>query len=503
MLTLSESETTYFQAFVKSSNNMARHKSKIISLFEDIYQNRLKASTDIRKNRKNLEILESRILDSLLTDNSLTRDGKYSNNPNKDLVIYKEALKLRLLTKRGNSKRVFDLAQSLIAQSTYYEKYDISISLIRQQLSLLSAYSDAQLYRQKIEELDKLEYTASLYNRSIQYLHEIRLRKHLGVQENFDLFLENVYNKISSFSRKSSSPTIAFISTFLLKEIHQYRGQATQALANCIELYHQFETLPNNDAVTNIYDIIIEHAIICHELSQVNLGQFFLEKIISAKTSSQLTYLNSLYLLLISYYLGHNFDKALQTLNIYKQYQNRSDLGNLPSEYHNRLVYAEACIQFNSKKYSSCLKTLSTHDFGRKDPTVVKLKYRFLQLAALIESQKFDLADNHLEALRKFLDRNSIHGTFEMEYYQPIYETMTELRKNGYDFKKLIHFTPSGEQRLVFAPVSPSFDLAFLNEWLQGKFTDALENQHYFLLYDDRINNYYSTGYIKPAYQYN
>lgn len=494
ILTLSEEEKTYFTTFVDSSNNKVRYHNKIVSLFHEIQSEESRPFEALKSERKNLEILESKVLDSLLADNNLTRSGKYQGNPNKELVLHKEALKIMVLHKRQNTKRAFDLAQNLINQSLQLEKYDIATSLIRQQLSFTSYFNDYDLYKEKIAQLDQLEHLQTVINKAVHYFHQIKIRKHLNLKENYDVFIEQAYKTVIGFSQKHESKTLSFIITFIKKEKLECEHQLQSALQEASDLYTLFHQLPSNSLVECIYEIVLENAILCLELNRKHEALFLLERIVNSAAPQSFTHQKSRLLIILHQYLERDYPAAAKLLILYEDFE-----VNIPSEQKNQWLYLVACIHFKTKNFSKAIRTLSLKSIGHNEEPRQKLKYRFLLIASLIDNFQFDQADSQMEALRKFIERNKLKETDEMLHFTPLYQILHQAKTHGYNFEYLNSGVTSDFPVQRLGSISTFLDLAFLYRWIETKLQAPFNATKPNYL-DNRINQYYQTGKLAPIF---
>lgn len=494
ILSLSEEEKNYFTSFVDSSNNKVRYHNKIVSLFHEIQSEESRPFVVLKSERKNLEILESKVLDSLLADNNLTRSGKYQGNPNKELVLHKEALKIMVLHKRQNTKRAFDLAQNLINQSLQLEKYDIATSLIRQQLSFTSYFNDYDLYKEKIAQLDQLEHLQALINKAVHYFHQIKIRKHLNLKENYDVFIEQAYKTIIGFSQKHESNTLSFIITFIKKEKLECEHELQSALQEASDLYTLYHKLPGKSLVECIYEIVLENAILCLELNRKHEALFLLQRIVNSAAPQSFTQQKSRLLIILHHYLEQDYQAAAKLLILYDDFE-----VNIPTDQKNQWFYLVACIHFKTKNFSKAIRMLSLKSLGYNEEPSQKLKYRFLNIAALIDSFQFDQADNHMDALRKFIERNKLKETYEMLHFTPLYQILYHAKKHGYNFEYIDSGVTSGFPIQRLCPISTFLDLAFLYRWIENKLNLDVDQKNP-NFQDNRINEFYNNGKIQPIY---
>lgn len=494
---LSVQEKAFFSAFLGFSNNHIRGKNKILQLFQQVDNQHPFSDSQIRNKRKNYEILESKILDTLLTDYNLHKVGKYHDNPNNNLVLHKESLKIQLLHNRGVSHRAFRLAQNLISQCLKLEKYDISLNLIRLQLSMSSVLNDPNLFKQKLEEQDTLEYKGRVLSKSIQFYQELKLKKNLGVEENLDIFLSNTLQALSGYYEKVPSPTIKYIHNYFLKECLEQTGQIHEALSVAVQLYSDFDQLPNRETVRSVYEVVFEQARISLEIGKYDTALTLFDLVIKRLQKQDIVFNKALQLIFLTHYLQGNYPEAKRTLDFLKTSQ--LDIEELHPLHRSKWIYYSACLNLKLGAHKGLYKGLSHPDLGRQETPAHKLKYRFLQLIATIDNEDFDLADHSLEALRKFIERNQLTNSTEMNYYRPLYYVMNQLKANGYDFS-LIDRDLDPHTKVIFNPSSLSYDLSFAYEWLMSKLNIAGESYSIPVDQDNRIFQFYESGRFELAY---
>ncbi len=401
---LSPQEKNVVVNVVNATRNPNSKKSKLLEAFESL--NELNPGVK-PENRKLLELLENRVLDCLLMDVNLLRQGKYTNDEQLVLTLQKEGIKSRILYNKGVVKRAYEVAETCIAKAKKTESFDIILNLLHQQISMICFHQNERAFLTKLEEIDLYESQRSIKLKAIRLYRELKMKKFHGITENLDLFLKIGLDHLENYHSKASLASIDFIILFFEREIYELEGEIIDALSTTVELYSLCRETPECPLVYSLYELAYDQARYVYQLGRVDEAKFLLEKCITQLPMENHACQKSFELLFTINVKAGKFERAGQLLSQLKGTSYFESL--MPIKDKATWAHKEAYLCFTLHNHKKCLRVLSINNF-KPLSNIERLEVRLLRIMALIEMDYLDIADKQIEATRKFMERKKIDG---------------------------------------------------------------------------------------------
>lgn len=498
--TLIPSEKNILLNVIEATRNPHSKKSKLSELFKELDQN---SSHGKKANRKLLELLEDRILDSLIMDVNLLRQGKYTNTESTSVILQKESIKSRLLYSRGIVKRAYQIAETCINRAKETESFDIILGLLHQQLSMICIHQNQQDFFHKMMEIDHFESCRSLKMKAIRLYRELKIKKYHGVTENLDFFVESSLKQLYQFQSKVSFEAIDFITLYFEMEKYEMSGDIFSSQQTIVKLYEKCNPNSESPLIFNIYELVYEQARLHLELGQIDECCFLLEKCISHLPIENFSCQRSLELLFLLKFIKKDLHIASEILSQLKESEYFEKL--IPPRDKARWTYYEACLFFSLNDPKRCLRVLSTTSLTGID-ALDNIRVRYLRTMAFIELEHLDQADRQIESTRKFIERNNLVLPLEETGLIHFFECLTALKYCGYDFHRLATKMPELENRLLLIK-NNKLNTSQLRDWLmeygswiRKKMEPSSNNSDYDIWHCNRREYYFNTGQVKRIY---
>lgn len=449
--------------------------------------------------RKNLEGLEDRMLDSLLMDTSLDRNGRYSINKQFPLVLLKDRMKATVLRQRGCPQKAFEKLQRTAERHIIQEDYDSAIACLHLQISAVCLNSNPFVYKEKKDLLFTLKRHQSLRDRAIELFVELRMKKYFGILENLDFFIEDALVLLIKFRAESESKAIAYVLLYFEKEWAELQKDYHLAL-NCImkmqEMVKQPFYLPQ---VQSIFELVYEQAKILLETDSLTCAKNILY---SAKRNLPLendcgeAVLELLFNLELSQGELDAANVIIDQLNASVFFQKH-----MPDHTKSKWEYLSAILYFRkgrTKKFMSHMRLrMSFVKLAKPDE---RLRLRIMEVLNAIDAEMFDLADRLQESLRKFISRNKLKTIVAEAHLFELTNIIWQLKYCGYDLTRLderkvdlSEFMAKINNIYINMPLNHSiirWDLWFSKRLKQEKEGSEL----YYDLLIQRREKYYQTG---------
>lgn len=429
---LSDAEREVLKRHLYSTLPEWQTKSKLGDLLNDLNQSLPLHSSSY--SHKNYQMLENRILDSLLFDINLTRYGKYTK-ASAFLSLKKDTMKMRLLQQRGCLQRAFQLAESVKQQALNDEGYDEAIEALNLQLSMIGLQQNANEFKELTEQINHYEYCRSAKQKSLALLYELKVKKHHDMTENLDLFITNSIATLELYMDRIQCRTIEFIREYFIKENFEQERNWHEALYRVTCLYEKAESLPCNTPHFNFWELAFEQARLCLKTTDGQTATFLLSKCIAHIPPEDLTHQKSVSLAFDYYCQINKFDKALKVALDYER--TRFYATQLNQVEHHHWNFLKSCASFRLGQKQQAKRFLDATREYEKVSMKQNLQVRFLKIMLAIDMQNYDLADHYMDAMRKLVSRNQWLPKLKEYHSDTFYYALFKLRSIGYNFTEL------------------------------------------------------------------
>ncbi|HAD95778.1 MAG TPA: hypothetical protein DCG19_00150 [Cryomorphaceae bacterium] len=435
-------------------------------------------SNDSAYNRKNYEMLETRILDTLLFDINLTRNGKQTSTINDLLNIRKDGLKMRVLQQRGLLHRAYQMAENIKQKAIRDEGYDEIIEALNFQLSMIGLQQDAAQFRELITQINHYEYCRFARRKSLALLYELKMKKFYGMEENLDLFVKDSIITLQRYSERIHCRTIEFISGYFIKEDLELEGNWHEAHYYMTRLFKKAEALPPDTPHFSFWELAYEQGRLCLKNGDHENGIFLLSKCIAKLPPEDLAHQKSVELTFASHYENGHFEEALRIAEDFAA-----------SHFYTYYLRENSRQKWNFMKSCTCFRMgdlvqskaylENTREFEKQN-MLNNLQVRFLKIILAVESQNPDLADHYVEAMRKMVSRNQWLPSLKKNGLDAFYYALFKLRNSGYRLDELFSGSPEmitalrkANRKLNSSPEKPMISYW---EWVQ-QYAPALQRK--------------------------
>lgn len=492
--TLTPQEISVIEDTINATRSDFSKNSKLLNLFQSLYEDNYTRAAKPFK-RKLIELLESRILDCLLMDVNLLRNGKYLNSTSIMITTGKECLKVQLLISRGMAKRAYQVAETCIERCKSNEDYQTLLNLLNQQLSLISLHANHSAFIKKIDEVTVFEKHLTVKRTALQLYRELMLKKHLGITENLIDFVEKSLSLLVGYDSKIKFKTLSTIKAIFQKELYELQGRYPEALHTAVSIYNNCYSHPQKSGYFNIYELVFEQARLCFLLNRAVDCVFLLEKSISKiPTQSPFNQQSSELLFAIKFSTG-DFKACTQIIS--HIFTNLSDDSILPEHLNTNWTLFDIAVSFKNKNYSYCHRRLIS--INSPADLTQSIQIRVVKIMVLIELEMLDEADKTIEAFRKYIQRNKLASTLEQYGMALFFKCIVQLKYSGYNFVKLLDrvdnlFDTLSSKRN--GPIkSPQYDVSLFDysDWIKeklGKHHNTINQRHSIVIGYKKEKNY-------------
>lgn len=418
-------------------------------------------------------------------------------------ILLKETIKSRLLYSRGIVKRAYQVAENCLQQAKQVQNFDIVISILQQQASMICIHQDETSYFEKVAEIDYYESCRNISTKAERLYRELSMKKYHSILENLDLFIDVSLKQLYAFQVKVRLISLDFIVLSFEKEKHELEGNIFDSLQTTIKLYEKCLASGACSLVFNVYELVYEQARLSYELGRAEETIFLLDRCIKKLPMENVACQKSFELLFLIQFLDKKTAAAKGTLQKLKESDFYGKL--MPAPLKSRWVYYEACLFFSLSEPKKCIRVLATADISGLDD-LDKIRLRFLKIMAFVELEYLDMADKQIESTRKFIERNGLADIMQESGLHLFFECLTALKYCGYDFQSLPAKLPGLQGNLNMLKARKLLNtrlnswLVEYGVWIRQKLEPEEIHNDFIHWQVCRREHYYDTGKIKRIY---
>jgi hypothetical protein len=418
--------------------------------------------------------IKGRILDQIISDQSIDSFPSYDMRAKEILRLRKKLIQFDVLTLRSLSDLSSRLITKIIQKAKKYEYYDILVFALYKKMRISGVRSDISAYHALNNEINYYERCRSVFHKSEHYIRK------LYVDFNSNQELQQQYKNLVTYIVELEkdillikSRTIVFNLNRLKCELYSLREDfksSKKVLTRSINLLIEQKELSSN----------YEFGLILLNLGIVNIQLFdFEESSVSLKKS--LPFLKTLeentcrvyqYQFLLSYYSINTkaSEKYLDLLNNYLY------SGLIKHYFAATVRYYNACIKFLKEDYTSSYLLLNDVKELEQDKESYNIAIRILSIMNQIELEKYEIADNLIENLRKHHER--VRKTLVVtKRDEKIIHILVTLSRHSYRFRRTyrvreeaFNLLTSLEKDYRWKILSP--EMIVFHEWFEAKTRD-------------------------------
>jgi hypothetical protein len=386
-----------------------------------------------KQNEAALDKLLNRLVDRIC-DIWLTRENIESNIifdlRAKDIFFLKRELLLAELFRfRGYKDIALNKIKKIIHKSELYEHFDTLLLA----LNLKRRWDFFYMSAAELKNLDN--YIGEIEQKSKYYKESFDIYVNLGRDNNnqsvaqYSKYLKESLKKVNNCFKLTASKSIKIICFALELELHSVQKKYNDALRVLNEhkqYLHSDEIVYSKNRYGNL---LINISIINRYLYQFDTSIKHLNearKHYVDEPQIELLIYEHYYL---TYFYSGNMSMMNYYLNLIKENLKES---NLRYQANDRLKYIFAVFYFIRKMFKECAHEIRTISSAVIDPNI-NTEVKLLSIYLSIEMGKFDLADNMINSLKKYVSRLTSNGEYEMKF--TIIDILVSLSRNSYNFK--------------------------------------------------------------------
>lgn len=438
---LNEGEVRLVEKFLVSFDEVKSQDSlKMLRLFKILRESELvnegevmyEISPDYKADSFNKLVnrLKEKIYDTLTLDANIFRKDAYSEQYQKKLSIRKLTSVASIVHGRGNIHLAMELYEKIIVGCKEFEIYSelIETLTIVQQVKGIS--EGHEVYMNIMEQVEFYERCRAEVYKAKHYYHD--LVSVVDFQANSDYEIGKLKDRIEELEeglRKTNSATVEYFLLYL--KMHYCQVQNDYEAASEVN-FRLVNLIKNNKAVY----LKRAHANALNDLSlNLILSHKFAEALVQIDEVLSLIPVNSInagvakeYQFFCQFYLN-NFKDAEKLVDdlLSGNYYNLSEF------IRSKRTFYKANLAFFKKDFLSVHNLLMECRELENDREGWNFGIRILSIINDIERSLFDIADNKIESLRKFISRSKQPVSERFVICQKIF---SQLVKNSFDFKK-------------------------------------------------------------------
>jgi len=383
--------------------------------------------------------LKEKIGESLLLDVNIMREGAYDEVSQARATIARKKIIALIYISRGIPQETLDLYDKIIAMAKKFEFYNELIEVLMYKQQHLGIRKGKKEYNKFTEEINFYEKSRQAANNAVKAYYEVSLNWGFkGLNRNvpdpaYVTFLEEKLSQLRNDFENTSSSLVGYYYYLISIEYNQVLRFGKKASEYCNYLV---ELVKNNPSI----NLKIRLGTAYLNYSQ---NELFNYEFISALQNAQegkksfktgtFNYNNSLELeFWANFYAGKINEAAtvIETLiQSAKTERNEFELA--------KRNYLLACTYFAQKQFIKANRTLQFTSSAEKDKEGWNIGIRIFNIMNSIENGFIEQVDMLIMNLRQFI-KEALKLKFVPERDKIILEILLELRKQGYDFEKVM-----------------------------------------------------------------
>lgn len=479
---LTEEEKGTIRLYLRNFNQRGKN-SRSIKLF-DILTAAPKHSDEPKETREQFETLlygkgnpatfgrlllrlKEKILEALIIDVNINREGAYDERTKATIEVRKNLTQIQILQNRG----LRTLAESMLGKTIKMaRKYEIYEELLLATRLLIQHHT--------IDHGDKhLKTLLKLYDRADEAKHAVlraevnygRINAELdyrtGQNAKIEWLKEMLDNMLTDF-KKTSSSQVGFYYFYIEAQYYQLLGDYKNARKVLEDNLKLLKSKPGVYTKMRLGSVLLNLADNDLYLREFNRCYRIAEESLSYFKETSFNHTQGIELMFYSkYYLGE-YEHAE---NIVIQLLPDSEVTTGISYRIGKRLYLVACTNFMQGDYATCCKlTNRLVNPIEDDKEGWNVGQRILTIMALIELSQLDEATAKILAMKEFLQTiDKISVTDRMRH---IYVILQKLSNAGFDFKATYHKEKEridALETLTWQPRSP--EMVIFHQWFFAK----------------------------------
>lgn len=410
-----------------------------------------------------------KILESLLFDMNIMREGAYSDRVKAQNEIRKRISCAQILLVRGEREIAMFLIASSIEKGKQFELYDelqTALILLYKTQSLTKGMSFAQKY---LDEFKHFEYCRHCLIEAEQAYHEIVVKDDFKTNNNNskDVLVERRVNEIAKYYKATNSASIAFYLYYLKSYLASKKEDYTKARRSIQELILALERKPAIYSKTRM------------GLAKASLSEIFLflrqfedsidegQKALALMKPDSLGAKNTSENLFYAFFYLKKYDEAYTIA----QALDKSEAESVGTFRKGKWLILQASALFMLQEYSTAHLLLSLLNPADADTSGWNIGARVISIMTCIELEYTDEASLKIQNLISFarsLEKNQLLPRMNL-----IISLFRELEKKYFDFKAVYtserELIEKLETSATYHWQIKSPELMVFNQWFTAK----------------------------------
>ena len=419
--------------------------------------------------------LKEKIGESLVLDVNIMREGIYSELSQARANVAKKKIIALIYTSRGIAHETLELYDKIISLAKKFEFYNELIEVLMYKQQHQGIREGKKAYNKFTEEIEFYEKSRRAANDAVKAYYEVSLNWGFkGLNRNipdpgYTIFLEEKLSKLKKDFEETSSAQVGYYYYTISVEYNQVLHFGKKASEYCNYLVDLVKNNPSINLKIRLGTVYLNYS--QNELFNYEFDSALVNALEGKKCFNEGTYNynNSLELEFYANVYSGNMKNATTTIETLIQ-NTKTDRSEFSTAKRNYLL---ACTYFAQKQFIKANRTLQFTSSAEKDKEGWNIGMRIFNIMNTVENSQYDQADLLIMNLRQFI-KEALKLKFVPERDKIILEILLELRKQGYDFEKIIKTKHQQLEQLANAKGNHSWqiqspELIVFHRWVVAK----------------------------------
>ncbi len=421
---------------------------------------------------------KEKLLDSWLSTDSITKSFYYDERAKEIIVLRKQLIHFDLLNLRGLNEQSLTLINKIVQKAKLYEYFDVLVFALYKRLRLSANLSTLEEYQRQIKEIEFYEDCRMVFHKMELYHKRFYLHLNTKIENNEKIQkIEKIIAEAETDCIRTNSKTIRYY--LLLFKAARYE-LIDQPEASCNTWHELIKLVSSSKYLKSTHGLGAAY----HNLSRTCLILYDFEgSKLAVKRGYQLTKFfdpvaSSMYNFL---FLGGFYQGDIRIIQTNIEILINFLYSGLIVHYFAATVrYYNACIKFLQEDYTSSYLLLNDVKALERDKESWNIAIRVLSIMNQIELEKFEIADNLIENLRKHHER--VRKTLPVtKRDEKIIKILIALSHHSYRFRRTyrekaeaFNLLESLDKEYRWKILSP--EMIVFHEWFKAKKDDRKYN---------------------------
>jgi len=420
--------------------------------------------------------LSEKIHECLLLDVNVERKDVYPDYIKASIDVRKKIMQAHIMLGRGLSKDLNAVYDKIILKAKKFELYSELVEVLYLKQIYLGFRRGKTEFENLIEDIRISEKSRDAVNKALIYYYQLIVNNDFSAvnQVNREEF-EQCINELQTLYKVTKSANVGYYLHLIEFEFYQLNGQYHEAKLISLKLVDLIQENPSIYMKRRLGSAFVR-------LSENELHTYdFKESALHARLAQDYFHKNTINHNIaretefFSYYYQGNLEKAEKIINGLVE-----DSRNIHSDFrHAKQAFWAANVALLLNKRKETTDLLNQTKEIDKDKEGWNIGVRILSIMNQIESEGNDLAESHIENMRKHIER-----TMKMKEVRPrditILRILNELVNQSFDFKAVWSSRKQLFEQLASfdgdqAWTINSHELILFHEWFKAK---ALQTEY-------------------------